>query len=184
MHRTLDHLDNALIDRIFQPAVDWIGAYLSLDCFAQARVCTGISAIAWILSQAGELILASRSAVVGLQVFQATLLLLGLSAIMVLHTLFQRAGSAGTGHGRANPLRLTMYGHRMVIMAGLVVSLVKAFAGVGSFALLAMVLFAMAAVYAGACSNAPPRQHVRLGRGWGRRWRPLAGSVVPDVASP
>lgn len=172
-----DRVDDALIDRVFQPLVDWIAASMSLDCFAQARVCTSVSAIAWILSQAKDLAVAAQSGPVGRQVLQGVLLLLGLGAIMVLHTLFQRAGGRG-GQGRLNPLRVAMYAHRMTILLGLGVSVLKIALGVGSFVLLAMALFATAAVYAGACSNSPPRQQARQDASGG--WR--AGALLQRVS--
>lgn len=169
MHRIFDRIDNTMIDYVFQPLVDWIAHHFSIDCFVQARVCTGISAVAWILSQARDLVLAVQSGVVGLQVFQAALLLLGLGAIMVLHTLFQRAGGGGKGPGRANPLRVAMYGHRFTILIGLLVSVLKLAIGVGSFVLLAMILFATAAVYIGACSHPPAKRQTQQGVDWRRR---------------
>jgi hypothetical protein len=171
MRDILGHADERLIDRVFQPVVDRIAESLAVDCFQLARVCTSISAIAWILSQAAELIAAARSGWVGLQVFQTTVFLLGLGAIMVLHTLFQRIGRAGQGQGRANPLRAAMYTQRLIILLGLAGNLVKAAFGVGSPALLAVTLSASAAVYFGACSNPPPKQHSRSPAG---SWRWLA----------
>ena len=159
----MQRLDDTLIDGIFQPWVDWTAAYLPADCFAQARVCTSLSAVAWILSQAGSVTATAQSGLVGLQVVQATVLLLGLAAIMVLHTLFQRADS-GAGPDRANPLRITMYGHRMIILSGFVVGVVKLAMGSGSLAVLAVAFFAMAATFIGACSNPTPKRHARLGK--------------------
>jgi hypothetical protein len=177
MLRSLDHLDKALIDRLFQPLVDWIVENFSLDCFGLAKICTRLSAIAWILSRANEVTLVFRGAPAGLQVFEATVLLIGLGAIMVLHTLFQRVGEAGQGHGQANPLRMAMFGHRVTILAGLAASLLKMIMGTGSGALLAMSLLVTAAVYAGACSNRPPRRHVEFAGQWGRRQAEASGRL-------
>jgi hypothetical protein len=163
MREIFERLDETLIGRIFQPLVDWIAQYLLLDCFQQARICTNISAIAWVLSQGGDLSAAVRSGLVILQVLQTALLVVGLGSIMVLHSLFQRVG--GQGQGRANPLRAGMYVHRFGLLLGLVINIGRLAAGMGSGALLVMV-FATAAVYVGSCSNPPPKQREhRVSRG-------------------
>jgi hypothetical protein len=165
MREIFERVDDALIGRGFQPLVDWIAQYLLLDCFQQARICTNISAVAWVLSQAGDLTAAARSGLVVLQVLQTALLLVGLGSIMVLLTLFQRVGGAGQGQGRANPLRAGMYMHRFSLLLGLVINIGRSAAGIGSGALLVLV-FATAAVYVGSCSNPPPKQREHLGSRW------------------
>lgn len=177
MRDTFERLDDKLIDGVFQPLADRIADHLPFDCFQQARACTSLSAIAWILSQGSIMAAATRSGSVPQQAFHAALLLLGLAAIMVLHTLFQHAGGAGRAQGRANPLRVTMYFHRLVILSGLTVSIVKATLGVGSLALLAVAFFATAAVYVGACSNPPPSRRQPLADSWGRRLATLPRQV-------
>lgn len=158
-------LDDTLIDRCFQPVVDWIAQHLLSDCFQQARVCTNISAVLWIWSQIDDVTSAARLGSTGLQVFQTSLLLVGLGGILVLHTLFQRVGGVG-GQGRANPLRAGMYMHRLTLLLALGVNTAKSMAGSGSVALLTLGIFTTTAVYIGACSNPPPAKHKRSEAGW------------------
>ena len=168
MRNVLARTDDYLIDCVFQPVVDSIADLQSLTCFQMARVCTSISAIAWIWSQQADLVTAARSGWVGLQIFQAVIFLLGLGAIMVLHTLFQKVGSLGLGQGRVNPLRMAMFIQRLIILLGLAGSCAKAALGVGSPALLTVTLSASAALYFGACSNPPPTRHRRTRTNQGR----------------
>jgi hypothetical protein len=171
MRRIFDRMDDTLIDGVFQPLADlcmsWGAAWnLPLDCFHLARFCGNVAALAWILSQAAGLSAAIRSGWLGLQVFQATLLLLGLGSIMVLQMLFQR----DPGAGMANPLRDGMYLHRCCLLLGLAATLCRAAIGPGSPALLTVAAFATAAAYLAACSNQPPRWK---SSDWDRRLVPL-----------
>lgn len=160
MLKIFARVDNILIDRVFQDLVNWLTPRLLLDCFGQARFCTNVSAFAWIWSQAR----AVWSASIGIQVFQAALLLLGLGALMALHTLFHRIGGTGS-EAKVNPLRAGMYAHRFIILSGLVVNIAKATVGLDSCALLAVAAFTTAAVYLGACSNPPPKPRERWDSG-------------------
>lgn len=162
MQEIIARVDEALIDKLFQPMVERIAALLPLGCFQQARICTGVAAVAWILSKAADVTAAVRTGMLGPQVFQISLLLLGLGSIMVLHSLFQR----GSGQGQANPLRAVMYPHRLCLLFGAAISLLRTTAGQGTWALFTVAIFAVASVYIGSCSNPPPKQQVDL---WGRR---------------
>jgi hypothetical protein len=166
MQINLERVDSTLIDRVCQPVVDWIDHHMEVDCFRVARLCFDLSALAWILSQAGGAALAVRTGVPGLQVFQFVLIVLGLGAIIMLRAVFERPGGAGGGGkgGRPNPLRAAMYTHRLACLLWLAALLVRTAAGAaefGSLALLAVGGFATAAVYLGACSNRPPKWRER-----------------------
>ncbi len=164
MRAALARLDDTLIDRVFQPWVDWMSGHLSLDCFRAARVCTDLAALAWILSQAGDVVAALGSAESGPAAPRCALLVLGLAAITVLRTLFQKIGGGGSA-ARANPLRAGMQPHRFLCQFWLVALLAKtaaAPAGLAAMGLLAVGVCATLAAYFGACSNPPPQRHASL----------------------
>jgi hypothetical protein len=166
----LEQLDGELIDRGFQPFVDWIGQSLAFDCFRLARVCTDLSAFAWILSQAPDTAVAFGTAPRGYEVFQISLIMVGLGSIAVLRSVFERYGSRRSG-ARINPLRASMYIHRVSCLLWLTALTVKTTMGpigFGSLALLAVGGFATIAVYVAACSNRPPRwrEHKANFRNW------------------
>ena len=178
MQDSLARLDDALIDRVFQRAVDRITRHVATDCFRLACVGTDLSALAWILSRAGDIAEAARSGAPLDVGFQSALLILGLGAMTVLRTPFQRAGGAAGGRGRLNPLRAGMQIHRLICLfwlVGLAVKAAWAPAGLEPMALLAMGLSATVAVYVGACSNPPPRRREQRVGNWGRRAPALLG---------
>jgi hypothetical protein len=159
MQVSLARADDALIDCVCQPLVEWIERRTALDCFGVARLCTDLSALAWILSQLGSVSAAAGTGTLGLKVFQFALIVLGLGAILVLRTTFERVGGAASG--RPNPLRAAMYVHRLACLlwlTGLSVKTVMSLSGFGSLALLAVGGFATMAAYVGACSNHPPKR--------------------------
>jgi len=163
--------DDGLIDRVCQPLVDRIGQHADIDCFKVARVCTDLSALAWILSQASVTAAAVGNGVVGFEAFQCALILLGLGSITVLRTLFERAGGGRKG-SQANPLRASMYTHRLACMLWLIGLLIKTAmtpVGFGSLALFAVGAFATLAVYVGACSNRPPQRREQRENSWNLR---------------
>jgi hypothetical protein len=142
---------------------DWIDQHAEIGCFRIARICIDLSAFAWILSQTSAAASAVGIGSLGLQTAQFALILVGLGAIMILRTTFERAGGTGRERqgGQANPLRAAMYTHRLTCLfwlAALVIKAATAPAGFGSFALIAVGGFATAALYVGACSQPPPKQ--------------------------
>jgi hypothetical protein len=172
MQEHIARVDTALIDRLCQPLVDWVCQHAAFDCFKMARVCTDLSALAWILSQTPGAAAAFGTAPFGYEVFQFALIVLVLGAITVLRTLFERAGGTRQG-GQANPLRAVMYTHRFGCLLGLTAVFVKtAMTPIGfvELALLAVSGFATLAVYVGACSNRPPKRSEHRADNWS--WRP------------
>lgn len=161
MREFFGRVDDGIIDRVFQPAVDWLGDIFDIDGLRAARILTDLSAGAWVLSQANQLGHAAASGHGAALSASVVLLLIGLSAIMVLRTVFQ--GSTG-GRGRAmagNPLRASMHAHRLmslVWICGLMIKTASDPVGVEMFALIAVGLFGAAALFAAACSPPTPRR--------------------------
>jgi hypothetical protein len=174
MKESFARVDDALIDRVFQPLVDWIEYRTEFDVFRVARVCIDLAALAWILSQAGNLAQAVGGGNLGLQGFQFAVIVLGLSAMLVLRRLFERTGGRGAGSMglAANPLRPGMQVHRAACLLWLIGLLVKTVAspfGLAALTLLALGVFATTAVYVGSCSNRPPKRRESRKCDWNLR---------------
>ncbi len=183
-------LDDALIDRLFQPLADWMDRHLALGTNRAARIGIDLACLAWICAQAG----AAADALAGHDVpscfARAVLVVVGLWAFTILRNVFQRPDRDARARIRAqaNPLRPGMQLHRAAClfwMIGLAVKSIMAPSGFGSLALLAVGVFATAAVYIGACTNHPPKwraQH-QPGRdmafGFGSSSFPLAAGADP-----
>ena len=162
MHTLFARLDDGLLDRGFQPLVDWLADHAEVDCFRIARLCTDLAAGAWVLSQAELITAAARAGNTSLATFQAVLILCGLGGMMTLRTLFQRPGGGRSSGNRAqaNPLRAGMFTHRVASLLWLAALSAKTFTmppGLALFALLAVGLFGTASLYLGSCSTPPPR---------------------------
>jgi hypothetical protein len=174
MQETLVRADGALIDKVYQPLVDWIDQQIAIDCSRLARLCIDLSALAWILSQAGGAVAAVGTGSLAVEMLQFGLIVLGLGAIMVLRTVFEHTGGARGGRqaGRANPLRAAMQTHRLgclLWLGGLLARTVAAQMAFGSLTLLAVGVLTTTAVYVAACSNPPPQQREHKVEHWGRR---------------
>ncbi|HUB43766.1 MAG TPA: hypothetical protein VMB73_02165 [Acetobacteraceae bacterium] len=169
MLRCFACFDSALIERVFQPAADAIAYRLGLDRLRAAGFCLDGASIAWILSQAGSL----SDAVTQWQACNAflgvVLLMLGLLALCSLRVAFRRVTRAKG----MNPLRVMMLPHRGVVLVLLFTRLlaVDDFANAADFAAL---LFAVCALYLGACTSPPPATLSRE-TGEGRVRVPRAG---------
>ena len=167
MREMFERMDDGLIDRVFQPVIDWLGDTLEIDGMRAARICTDISAFAWVLSQAGEL---GRSAASGRGAELAAsmvLLMIGLSAIMVLRTVFQGSSGKGGRANAANPLRAAMHTHRLTSLFWVLALVIKTAAdpaGVATIALFGVGVFGAAALYAAACSPPTARRRIATER--------------------
>jgi len=152
MRKTFSSLDSVLIERLFQPLLDLITDYGGVSRAAAACFCADIASLAWIVSRGQSLSNAvtewnASGAFIGF-----VLLLLGLTALTSLRTMFRRAGATA-----GNPLRTAMQPHRAIVLLMLVARLVQpeTFA-VADVADLAMLTFAATALYLGACAQRPP----------------------------
>lgn len=157
MREMFERVDDGLIDRVFQPAIDWLGDTLDIDGLRAARICTDISAFAWVVSQAGELGRAAAGGRGAELAASLVLMMLGLSAIMVLRTVFQGSSGKSSRTTAGNPLRAAMHTHRLTSLFwvfGLVVKTASDPAGLAMIALFGVGVFGAAALYAAACS--PP----------------------------
>jgi hypothetical protein len=153
-------LDDALIERVFQPLIELAAARLGFGRLTLACVCLDAASFTWILSRAGAL---TGTALAGTALagtcLQSAILLLGLTALVALRALFRRA----QGRPQANPLRHAMRPHRGVILLLLAGRMAQwNHAGVAEAADLMMLLFACAGLYLGACGERPPLRRASL----------------------
>lgn len=159
MKEYLARVDDALIDRLFQPLADWMDRCLALGTNRAARTAVDLASLAWILAQAGTVSDAIAAHNVGRGTFLGIVVVLGLWAFTILRNVFQRADRRTDACGQANPLRPGMQLHRTICvfwMIGLTGKTIVVSSSFGSLALLAMGVFTTAAVYIGACTNRPP----------------------------
>jgi hypothetical protein len=150
MQHTFVRLDDALIERLFQPLADILSLRMALDRLRVAGLFLDAASIAWILSQAGSLTSAVTQWQAGTASLRAVLLLLGLVALISLRVAFRRVGT----RSGANPLRRVMLPHRGMVVALLVARLVglTGFAGAADLVMLGC---AACALYLGACVSRP-----------------------------
>jgi hypothetical protein len=152
MRKTFAPLDDALIERLFQPVSDLIAHRIGLKRTTAACFCIDIASLAWIVSRARGLSDAVAAWNGSTALLDLALLLLGLVALVSLRVLFRRAGRK-----LANPLRQTMQPHRAIVLLMLVSGLVQLHVpGLADAADLAMLVWAASALYLGACAELPP----------------------------
>lgn len=152
MRQAFAALDDLLFERLFQPAVDVVVHRMRRGREAATCLCLDLASLAWITSRAQVMSDAVLSWNVTAAFAQASFLLLGLLALISLRTLFRR-----TWRKSANPLRLTMVPHRAVGLLMLAARLAQLrSSGLADSADLAMLVFASAALYLGACAERPP----------------------------
>jgi hypothetical protein len=161
MQRYFISIDDFMFDRVFQPAADALQNRTGLDRRRAACFCVDAALVAWVLSQAGALSETALAWHAGSATWHLTVLLLGLTALSGLRTVFRRPPGAG-----ANPLRASMRPHRGIILLMLVGRLVQPdTAALAGLADVAMLLCATAALYLGACAARPPVQRRSALRG-------------------
>jgi hypothetical protein len=166
MRNTFAPLDDLLIERLFQPLTDLAQHRLGLGRAAAACFCLDVTSLCWIASRASGLSGAVAAWDEAAAFFDLTLLLLGLIALIALRALFRREGVK-----QKNPLRPAMRPHRAIVLLMLAARLMQLPApDLAGAADIAMLLFAAAALYLGACSEGPP---VRRG------WAALAPALIP-----
>jgi hypothetical protein len=169
MPKAFGSLDDALFERLFQPASDLISYHTGLGRGAVACFCVDIACLAWIVSCAPVLTV-TVVAWNGATACGLVLPLLGLVALVSLRMLFRR-----TGNNPANPLRLAMQPHRAVVLLMLVAGLARLHTvSLADAADLAMLMSAASALYLGACVERPP-----LRRGQWRLAQALSGFGQP-----
>jgi len=155
----LTNFDELLIERVFQPLSHVLAARFGVARSSAAAFFVDIAALGWIVARGPGLardVMAWHAATATLHLL---LLLLGLTALTVLGSLFQR--HAGLRH--ANPLRQTMRPHRAVLLILLLVRLAQfQEPALTECADLAMLAAAVVAVYLGACAERPPVRRDRL----------------------
>lgn len=161
MREGFARVDDALIDRLFQPLADWMNQRLALGPGRAARGAIDLASLAWIIAQLADAADAVQRHDIRACLFLGCAVVLGLWAFSILRGVFRRAdgGAGAPATAQANPLRPGMQVHRVVCLAWMLALIVKTIAtpsANGSLALLAVGVFATAAVYIGACTNNPP----------------------------
>lgn len=171
MKERFTQVDDALIDRLFQPLADWMNHHMALGPNRAARASIDLAMLAWVCAQAGAAAQALGSQNVRSCTIDGAVMVAGLWAFTILRNVFQRTDSVAKARARAqaNPLRPAMQPHRAAClfwMIGLAVKTIAAPAEFGALALLAVGAFATAAVYIGACTNHPPKWREARESGW------------------
>ncbi len=156
MKDVVERLDDALIDRVFQPLADWLDHHIAFGIFRAARGAIDLASLMWICAEARDASAAARYP--GLMLFHFAVIVAGLWSLSTLRGLFPR--TKGAREGGANPLRAAMQLHRAAClfwMIGLAIKTASAPNGFEALALFAVGVFATSAVYLGACSTPPPK---------------------------
>jgi hypothetical protein len=152
MRKTFAPLDDALIDRLFQPVADCITCRSGIRRVTVACFCLDVASLSWILAQAPA---ASRAALAwdrGTAFVNICFLLLGLVALVSLRMLFGRARAQ-----RGNQLRMALRPHRAIVLLMLVARLLEfQLPGLAETADIAMLTLVTSALYLGACGDPPP----------------------------
>ena len=176
MQERIAQLDDALIDRVCQPIVNRLAANEAVDCYRLARHLNDAAALAWILSQAGQVSQAFATGNMALVGAQGALIIIGLAALTTLRRVFDgKQGRRSSTGARANPLRAAMFLHRLGCLLWLGTQMLGAITGPGGFAetlVICMSLMTTASVYVGACSSPPPERRRHASRDW--MWRAAA----------
>lgn len=156
MRKTFARLDDALIERVFQPLSDFAAHRIGLGRTKVACFCVDFASLAWIVSRVSGLSNTVAAWDATTAFIDLAMLLLGMVALIALRTLFRKAGAR-----EGNPLRLSMQPHRAIVLLMLLSRLVQLQAsGFSGLADLAMLLFAASALYLSACAERPV---IRLG---------------------
>ena len=154
---TLATLDDAIIERLFQPAADMVRNRIGISRETAACFCADSAAMAWIVSRTPGLSDAVTAWNASAAVANLLILLLGLIALIGLRALFRRATA-----GRGNPLRPAMRPHRAGVLLMLAADLLPLrVPGLANAADIAMLMFAASALYFAACSERPPLRRSR-----------------------
>jgi hypothetical protein len=165
MRDVLARVDDALIDRVFQPLVDWMDHHTEIGIFRAARFCVDLASLMWICAEANGFAGGSGFDGSGSIAFRFAIVVAGLWALSSLRGLFQRSDDARA----ANPLRAGMRTHRAACLFWMIALSIKtahAPNGFEALALLAVGAFATSAVYIGACTTAPPKRRERRSARW------------------
>lgn len=159
MRKTFAPIDDALIERLFQPASDLITQRLGFGRASAACFLIDIASLSWIVSRARGLADAVATWDATMSFLDTATLLLGLIALISLRTLFRRAGSK-----LGNPLRQAMRPHRAVVLLMLASRVAQLRSPAATdIADVAMLVCAASALYLGACTERPPLRRTTAG---------------------
>jgi hypothetical protein len=155
MRKSFAPLDDVLIERLFQPASDFVSNRLGFSRATAACFCIDFASLAWIASRVRGLSDAVTARDASTAFLDLSFLLLGLVAMIALRTVLRKAeGKQG------NPLRPAMQPHRAIVLLLLLADVVQLQApSLANTADLVMLAFAASAMYLGACAERPPVRH-------------------------
>lgn len=157
MRKTFAPFDDMLIERLFQPASDLIAYRIGLSHSGSVGLCLDAASIAWIVSRTQSLTAAVTTWDAATAFVDVAFLLLGLLALFSLRILFRRPRSR-----QSNPLRPAMQPHRATVLMMFAASLLQLRSpGLTEAADMAMLIFAAAGLYLGACAEQPPLRQRR-----------------------
>lgn len=153
MQKVFAKFDGFLIERIFQPLCNLLADRFGIARFVAAGFCLDLASLGWIVSRAPGLardVQAWDATPAGLHLI---LLLLGLTALTGLRSVFRRQA----GQQKANPLREAMRPHRGILLLLFVARMAHVEpVGIAQAADGVMLVAALLALYLGACAERPP----------------------------
>lgn len=153
MRVTFASFDELLIERVFQPACNVLADRFGITRRGAAGFCLDIACLGWIIARVPPLSQEVMAWKAMAATFDLVILLLGLTALTGLRTVFRRRADVR----QANPLRQTMRPHRAVLLLMFLARLGQLQEpGLTEYADIAMLLAAIAALYLGACAGRPP----------------------------
>lgn len=153
MRVTFVSLDELLIERVFQPLCDRLAERFGVPRLSAAGFCLDLASLGWIAARVPGLSGDVMDWDAGPATMHAVILLVGLTALTGLRSLFRRQVT----YRQANPLRRVMRPHRAILLVMLLARLAQMRApGIAGFADIAMLVAAIVALYLGACAERPP----------------------------
>lgn len=167
MKEQIGLLDDALIDRLFQPWADRIAERWRFGPFRLARMFLDAAAVALILSQVAHIPGTTAFGDSLPYLYPILVLVPGLAAMSILRGEFRKTELGAGNRPVANPLRPGMHWHRIVCFFWLMVLLLESAETpprLEGGALLAVGLFATLAVYFAACFARPVKP--QEAKGW------------------
>jgi hypothetical protein len=153
MRKGFAKFDGFLIERIFQPLCNLLADRFGVARFVAAGFCLDLSSLGWIVSRAPGLAQDVQAWDATPATLHLILLLLGLTALTGLRSIFRRQA----GQRKANPLREAMRPHRGILLLLFIAQMTHIEpVGISQAADGVMLVAALLGLYLGACAGRPP----------------------------